>query len=86
MARETMGQHLVDLRKSAGFSQRQLARAMGVPLGTLRNWEHDRRFPGLLVGVRLARALGVTVEQLVGSLADSPEPEPKRKPRKPGRK
>ena len=65
---ETMGQRLVDLRKKARLSQRQLAREVGVPVATLRNWEHDRRVPGLMVGARLAKALGVSVEQLVANL------------------
>ena len=87
MRRQTMGQRLVDLRKSAGLSQRQLARATGVPVTSLRNWEHDRRFPGLLAGARLAKALGVSVENLVANLIEAQEPEPVKKPlRKASRK
>jgi transcriptional regulator with XRE-family HTH domain len=37
----------------------QLADKAGVPLTTLRNWEHDRREPLVSALFKLARALGV---------------------------
>jgi transcriptional regulator with XRE-family HTH domain len=81
-----MGERIVDFRKSAGLSQKQLARAMGIPVGSIRNWEHDRRFPSLMMGTRLARALGITVEDLVANLDKDEKPELEPKPKKkPGR-
>jgi transcriptional regulator with XRE-family HTH domain len=79
MRRENMGDRLVRLRHEAKLSQKQLARAMGIPVENIRNWEHNRRFPGLLMGGRLAKALGVTVEQLIADLAEAEEPEPAKK-------
>jgi transcriptional regulator with XRE-family HTH domain len=63
---ETMGKRLKRLREAAGLSQSQLAAAAGVPLGTLRNWEYDRREPLLGAAARLASALGVTLDELAG--------------------
>jgi transcriptional regulator with XRE-family HTH domain len=47
-----------------------LARRAGVPVGTLRNWEADRGFPGLPALLRLAAALGVPVERFAEGVED----------------
>jgi transcriptional regulator with XRE-family HTH domain len=41
----TLGERIQAERLKAGLSQSQLARAAGVPAGTLRNWEQDKRQP-----------------------------------------
>jgi hypothetical protein len=51
----------------------------------LRNWEAGRGFPGLPVLLRLAAALGVTVEQLAEGVEDPAGGEPPT-PRKPDRR
>jgi transcriptional regulator with XRE-family HTH domain len=61
-----MGQRLKNLRRKAGLSQSQLARAADVPIGTLRNWEYGRRTPLLDAAARLADALGCTIDELAG--------------------
>jgi transcriptional regulator with XRE-family HTH domain len=61
---ETMGQRLQRLRQQAGLSQSQLAAAADVPIGTLRNWEQDRRTPLLDTAARVAKAIGVTIDEL----------------------
>jgi transcriptional regulator with XRE-family HTH domain len=63
---ETMGKRLKRLREAAGLSQSQLAAAAGVPVGTLRNWEYDRREPLLGAAARLADGLGCTLDELAG--------------------
>ena len=62
--RETMGQRLKQLREQAGMSQAALAKASGVPLGTLRNWEQDLRSPMLLTAGLVARALRISLDEL----------------------
>ncbi len=64
---ETFGQKVARLRIGAGLTQRQLADSCAVPLSTLQNWEIDRREPNMRSAVRLAKALGVTVEELADS-------------------
>lgn len=39
------GEDVVALRKFVGLSQAQFARAMGISVHTLRNWEQGRRHP-----------------------------------------
>lgn len=59
MKKETFGDKLKRLRDAAGLTQMQLAERAGVPLTTLRNWEHDRREPLVSALFKLADALGV---------------------------
>jgi transcriptional regulator with XRE-family HTH domain len=70
-----MGDRLQKLRLARGMSQSQLARAAGVPVGSLRGWEQKRRTMLADAAVRLADALGITVDEL---LRDAP-PEKKGK-------
>lgn len=77
MTAETMGQRLQRLRERINLSQPQFAAKAGVPVGTLRNWEQDWRLPSLPAAVRLAAALGVTVDELVAGInLDDKEPTP----------
>jgi transcriptional regulator with XRE-family HTH domain len=66
--RETLGQRLQRLRITAGLTQLQVADVAGVPVTTLRGWEVDRREPGFRAAVRLAKALGVSVEVLADTV------------------
>ena len=63
---ETFGQRLQRLRQRAGYSQPQLASRADVPVGTIRGWEQGRRVPNLDVAARLAKALGVSLDELAG--------------------
>jgi transcriptional regulator with XRE-family HTH domain len=63
---ETMGQRLSRLRRQAGLSQLELAKKSKVPIGTIRNWEQDRRVPSLDTAARVATALGVTLDEVAG--------------------
>jgi transcriptional regulator with XRE-family HTH domain len=78
MSKETFGQRLKRLRQAAGLSQAKLARAAGVPHGSLRNWEYDLREPLVSTAAKLARALGITVDALVEN-GQPTEEKPKRK-------
>ena len=45
---------IVAIRGKTGLSQPAFAKSIGVPLGTLKNWEQGRRRPGGSVRVLLA--------------------------------
>ena len=62
---ETFGQRVARLRVAAGLTQEQLATKAELPAGSLRNYEYDHRRPRADAAVRLARALGVTAEELL---------------------
>jgi transcriptional regulator with XRE-family HTH domain len=61
-----MAVRLKRLREAAGLSQAALAKAAGVPVGTLRGWEYARRTPLLDAAARVADALGCTLDELAG--------------------
>lgn len=63
---ETMGQRMQRLRRAAGMSQSQLAKASGIPVGSIQGWERDRREPLFSAAVKIAVALGVTLDDLAG--------------------
>ena len=58
MTEREMGERLKRLRKAAGLSQSQLARAAGVPVTTLRCWEQATRLPSLNGFIALADGAG----------------------------
>ena len=72
-----MSQRLQAARLAAGLSQSQLARAAGVPVGTLQGWEQGRRTPLADVLPRLAGALGCGYEDILGP-PETPAPAPKK--------
>jgi transcriptional regulator with XRE-family HTH domain len=79
MEKKEMGKKLQRIRKEAGMSQFQLAVAASVPVSTLQGWEQGRREPLLLAAARVAKALGVSLDQLAGVLTENEPPE--RRPR-----
>src|SRR5262249_61939549 len=76
----SFGRHLRALRQAAVRSRAELARRVGVPVSTLRNWEGDRGMPGVPVSLRLAEALGVPVEGLAEGAGGPAEEEGKAAP------
>ena len=60
------GKHIAKYRAARGFTQRELAKAMGVTQTSIAMWETDRNVPSGKNLVRLADVLGVSVENLTG--------------------
>jgi transcriptional regulator with XRE-family HTH domain len=75
---ETMGQRLRRIREAHDLSQARLAVLAGIPIGTLRNWEQDRRSPRLDTAAAVARALSVSIDEL----CESPKVKPRGKAEK----
>lgn len=61
-------------RKTVGYSQEKLAQALGVELSTVGRWERGETEPQPWHRPRLARALGVTVEELCDLLPELSRP------------
>ncbi len=80
---ETMGKRLIRLRKAMNnLSQAGLARLANVPLGTIRNWEQDRRVPRLDTAAKVAKALNVSLDLIAqGVEADAQEQQTTKKKR-----
>jgi transcriptional regulator with XRE-family HTH domain len=81
---ESMAERFKRLREEKEFTQARLAEAAGVPLGTLRNWEQGRRVPQLDAAYRVAKALGITLDELAGKAFET-KPEGKPAKRKSGK-
>ncbi len=79
--RENMGGRFKRLREQAGFSQSGLAEATGIPNGTIKNWEQDRRVPRLDHAMMVAKALGISLDTLAG-MDEPPPATPKRRGKK----
>lgn len=60
------GKHLKALREAAGLSMRELARQLGEDHSNVRYWERTGSLPRSNVLIPMAKALGVTVEELLG--------------------
>ena len=72
-------QRLEELRKRRGWTQYQLAQMSGVPRQVIARLESGtRQSENMTVGVarRLARALGVSVDHLIGMYDDDSEVAP----------
>jgi transcriptional regulator with XRE-family HTH domain len=76
--RPSQGARLAALRKAAGLSQAELARSLGVPQSSVGFWETASKPPRSDILPKLAKALGVHVEDLLGStpLASPGRPGP----------
>ena len=69
--RTPFGEHLYSLRQQAGVSQEHLAKKLGISQRSYAHWE---RYPVALRHdqlLKLADALGVTVEEVVGNTQPS---------------
>ena len=75
---------LVAVREAAGLSQSTAAAQAGIDRPNLSNYETGVRTPGLAVAIRLARAYGVTLNDLVPAdeVAALPPDEPEDRPAK----
>ena len=63
----SFGDRLKAARKEHGFSQEQLAEQVGVSRQAVSKWEVGDAIPDTDKLVPLARALGITVDELLGN-------------------
>lgn len=70
---EQCGRQIVALRAKR-FTQAELADLIGVPQGTLSRWETGARIPRDYYRLKIADALGVSVDVLFFPLTRRPTP------------
>lgn len=75
---DRLGQQIARLRRQAGLTQAELARALGISRQTLIALEQGEREPHLRLAVALADRLGVPLEQLVAPWRERPPVRPDR--------
>ena len=80
----TIGKRIALLRKEKGLTQEELATHMGVSPQAVSTWENDQTCPDISTLPRLARLLGVSVDELLEGKAELPAvrvlPPAERKP------
>jgi transcriptional regulator with XRE-family HTH domain len=67
----TLGQRIARLRKERGFTQLELAEKIGIIRGLISDYERDRLRPHYEMIIRLAMALEVTADELLGLKSSS---------------
>jgi transcriptional regulator with XRE-family HTH domain len=74
----TFAERLRELRDAAGLSEARLAKASGVPFGSIHEYGLARRRPSFEAVVKIARALGTTCEAFADceDVGGGAEPEP----------
>lgn len=81
----SFGVRLRELREKIGLSQAELADRVGIPIGSIQNWEQARTRPRIETLSKLARALDVTIDELLqeqGTATGTPTKRPRGRPRK----
>jgi len=64
--KETLGERLRRLRKARGFTQVELAQAIGVSQPTVAYYETEDGLPGATHVLKLAEVLGASPEEILG--------------------
>ena len=77
---ETLGERIARIRKERGFAQVELASRIGIIQTIVSAVEGDERKLSAEMAVRFAQALGVSMDELLGS------GRPEKRGRKPSRK
>lgn len=72
-SRPAYGQHLAELREAASLTQQQLADQLGVPQSNITFWERSEKPPRGEVLPKLAAALNVSVDELLGVTPPKPK-------------
>jgi len=76
-AQEPFGVRMARLRQMAGYSQRALAEELGISHRMVAYYEGETNRPPAHLLPAVAKALGVSVDQLLGLAAVSPRKRPK---------
>ncbi len=61
----SLGQNLAKFRKEKGLTQEELVRLSGVAISQIRRYETDKASPSLDVIIKLAKSLGVSIDEMV---------------------
>lgn len=71
----SMGEKILQLRKSSGLSQEQFASMLGVSRQAISKWETDQSIPDIDKVVSISKVFSITVDELLGNEANSYEAE-----------
>lgn len=63
---KTIGEHMKDARRDAGFSIDKLSEVSGVNARTIQNYESNRSNPSAFNLIALADVLGMSIDEYIG--------------------
>ena len=66
LGEETLGERIAKLRKKRGLTQIELAEKIGLLQGLISDYENDKIRPHFEMVIRIALALEVTADELLG--------------------
>lgn len=69
----SIGENLKKIRNELGLSQKQVATIADINYITLSNIENNYQTPSLNVAVKIADALGLTIDEVVGHYVEDPK-------------
>ena len=61
----SFGENLAKFRKQRGLTQEQLVKLSGVGISQIRRYEADKSTPSLDATIRLVKAIGVSIDEMV---------------------
>ena len=61
----SFGKNLAKFRKQRGLTQEELVKLSGVGISQIRRYEADKSTPSLDAAIRLVKALGVSIDEMV---------------------
>jgi len=61
----SFGKNLVKFRKQRGLTQEQLVKLSGLGISQIRRYEADKSTPSLDATIRLVKAIGVSIDEMV---------------------
>lgn len=73
-ALQSFAQRLIELRAAKAWTQEDLASEAGIKWHTIYAYERGLREPKMLAVKRLARALGITMDEMLRGIGDEPPP------------
>jgi len=68
----TIGRRIAQLRREKGLTQEELSQKMEVSAQAVSKWENDQTCPDIASLPKLAKILGVTVDELLSGKEDVP--------------
>ena len=71
------GNYICELREKKGLSQKQLGEILGVTNKAVSRWENGSAYPSTELMLPLAKALGVTIENLYKVISEDKSPKTK---------
>ena len=73
----SFGNYICELREKKGLSQKQLGEILGVTNKAVSRWENGSAYPSTELMLPLAKALGVTIEDLYKVVSEDKSPKTK---------